>query len=70
VRSDDLPVSPVYDKQKKKHVKFEQRRDASTMQQYRKRQKDLKLEKIEKTKRGNHMLHGINTNVWDHPFFK
>ncbi len=70
MRSDDLTVSPVYDKQKKKHVKIEQRRDASAMKAYRKRQQDLKDEKIAKTQKGYHMLHGINTNVWDHPFFK
>ena len=40
------------------------------MQEIRKRQKVGKLEKIAKTARGAHMLHGMDTNVWDHPTFR
>ena len=40
------------------------------MQEYRKLQKLGKLEKIAKTEKGNHMVHGIDTNVWDDPVFK
>ena len=69
VKSEDLPVSPVYDKNKKR-VKIAARRNKATMQAYRKRQKDGKLEKIAKTARGAHIIHGIDTNVWDDPVFK
>jgi len=40
------------------------------MQAYRKSQRDGKLEKIAKTARGAHIIHGIDTNVWDDPVFK
>ena len=38
--------------------------------EYRKRQKDGKLEKIAKTARGAHIIHGIDTNVWDDSVFR
>ena len=40
------------------------------MQEYRKLQKLGKLEKIAKTEKGNHMVHGIDTNVWDDSVFR
>ena len=40
------------------------------MQEYRKLQKLGKLEKIAKTEKGNHMYHGIDTNVWDDSVFR
>ena len=70
MESEDLPVSPGYGKHEKKKVKLAVRRNKSTMQEYRKRQKDGKLEKIAKTARGAHIIHGIDTNVWDDAVFK
>ena len=46
VKSDDLSVSPVYNKKKGKQVKIAARRNKATMQAYRKVQKDRKLEKL------------------------
>ena len=67
---EELPVSPVYGKNKKKTVKIENRRNQVTMKEIRKRQKEGKLKKIAKTAKGNHMIHGIDTNVWSDLVFR